>query len=353
MKLRILLAASLLALIAVPVLAQQTIFPDTDGHSQSYYIQEAIDNGWMQGYTDSTFKPDREITSGQMATVFDRVYEGEATRADFAEFLVRGFEERDDRWKPPVTGFPLPQFCDEFDDSRHAQLAHDFPGETCFEIGLGNTPPDLKWKYQVLGSDGDRDISCIYYQEPVSVQNNKIVVRSHMWDGYTPWNCHSIQMVFYTGLYEFWLTYTLEECGPWHCISRYSMHDNGPVVAEPELPTSDTRLTRAERVELGEFDWKLHIVQAEYDISPERPGYEWGQPISNAAAWAPHLVEIAEAGLASATNSLTIAEWTERLNQARVIHQQARAWARDAYEGRPHGSGPDPRLPDPEPLPWR
>lgn len=342
-----LVLAGILTLTAVAHMIPEDV---RDDHPHALSIQTAVRNGWMQGYEDGTFRPDAEITDRQMAKVFDRAYDGNATRGEFADFLVRGFEQdAPEKWTPPIDNFPLPEFCTDLDDSLDVQLLNDFPGETCFTVDLGDTPPDLTWNYRVLGSSDNNDLRCIeYLPEYRRVRNSTVVVRSHMWRGDTLWDCHSIQMVFKTQEYEFWYTFMLEECVPWFCITRYSLSE--AVVTEPDLSVLvEERLTIAERVALWAYDRKERLVRDELEGNTDS---SWGQSKANAYAWAPYLVEITETALAEATSGHMIREWTIRDNGARRILSWATGEGRDAYNVRPYGSGPDPRLPDPEPVPW-
>lgn len=50
-------------------------FPDTAGHWAEPYIRLAAGSGWIEGYPDSTFRPDRAITRAETVTMIDRVLE--------------------------------------------------------------------------------------------------------------------------------------------------------------------------------------------------------------------------------------------------------------------------------------
>ena len=50
-------------------------FPDTAGHWADSYIRLAAGSGWIEGYPDGTFRPDRAITRAETVTMIDRVLE--------------------------------------------------------------------------------------------------------------------------------------------------------------------------------------------------------------------------------------------------------------------------------------
>ena len=50
-------------------------FPDAAGHWAEAYIRLAAGNGWIEGYPDGSFRPDRSITRAETVTMIDRVLE--------------------------------------------------------------------------------------------------------------------------------------------------------------------------------------------------------------------------------------------------------------------------------------
>lgn len=50
-------------------------FPDTAGHWADSYIRLAAGSGWIEGYPDGAFRPDRAITRAETVTMIDRVLE--------------------------------------------------------------------------------------------------------------------------------------------------------------------------------------------------------------------------------------------------------------------------------------
>ena len=86
-------AAVLAAVMAMAGLAwAQTggLFTDLgDDHRNYDDIKHAVGQGWFKGYADGSYKPDKEITADQIATVILRAWDG-MTRAEFASFMRGG-----------------------------------------------------------------------------------------------------------------------------------------------------------------------------------------------------------------------------------------------------------------------
>ena len=62
------------ALDAKTVAAKKNIFNDVPkSHWASGYIYSAVGMGWINGYSDSTFKPDSNITRAEVVTIVNRV----------------------------------------------------------------------------------------------------------------------------------------------------------------------------------------------------------------------------------------------------------------------------------------
>ncbi|MBQ3053292.1 MAG: S-layer homology domain-containing protein [Clostridia bacterium] len=55
--------------------AQSVMFSDTKGHYAAGYITALAQRNLMQGYSDGSFKPDREMTREEMAAVLSRIVE--------------------------------------------------------------------------------------------------------------------------------------------------------------------------------------------------------------------------------------------------------------------------------------
>ena len=57
-------------------------FTDTEGHWAEVYINRAAEVGWINGYTDGSFKPDQAITRAEAVTLVNNVL-GRAPHADY------------------------------------------------------------------------------------------------------------------------------------------------------------------------------------------------------------------------------------------------------------------------------
>ena len=73
-----------------------------ESHPQNRDVAYAVGQGWFQGYPDGTFRPDRTITSNQIATVVGRAFPAGSTRADLATFMRQGTQALNDL-TPPTT----------------------------------------------------------------------------------------------------------------------------------------------------------------------------------------------------------------------------------------------------------
>ncbi len=51
----------------------ENVFPDVEGHWAEKYINSAAAKGWVDGYTDGTFKPDQFITRAEFVALVNRV----------------------------------------------------------------------------------------------------------------------------------------------------------------------------------------------------------------------------------------------------------------------------------------
>lgn len=63
-----------------------------ESHPQNRDIAYAVEQGWFQGYPNGTFRPNRTITSNQIATVVGRAFPAGSTRADLATFMRQGVQ---------------------------------------------------------------------------------------------------------------------------------------------------------------------------------------------------------------------------------------------------------------------
>lgn len=91
MKRTLIVAAVGVALLAASGLAWAAAgFSDVrHDHHRVEDIRFVSQQGWFRGYPDGTFKPEKDITAGQMALVLERAFDG-MTRAQFASFIRAG-----------------------------------------------------------------------------------------------------------------------------------------------------------------------------------------------------------------------------------------------------------------------
>ena len=77
----------MLAVIAIRG-AEDRLFSDIwKFHPDEDIIKEAKENGWMNGYEDGTFRPNKTITNKQLATVLERAIPEDITRVDAAYMI--------------------------------------------------------------------------------------------------------------------------------------------------------------------------------------------------------------------------------------------------------------------------
>ena len=85
--------AAAFILVAVPVVAHIQFSDVSEDHPRRADIDFVADRGAFQGYSDGTFRPERNITPEQMTTVLGRAFPGGMTRAVFASMLRNGYEQ--------------------------------------------------------------------------------------------------------------------------------------------------------------------------------------------------------------------------------------------------------------------
>ena len=84
-----------------------TNFEDVaESHPQNRDIAYAVEQGWFQGYPDGAFRPDRAITSNQVATVVSRAFPIGSTRADLATFMRQGVQALNALTPPTASSSP-------------------------------------------------------------------------------------------------------------------------------------------------------------------------------------------------------------------------------------------------------
>ena len=87
-------------------------FTDTEGHWAEVYINRAAEVGWINGYTDGSFKPDQAITRAEAVTLVNNVL----GRAPHADYML------DDM----VTWPDNPKSAWYYEDIQEATNSHDY-----------------------------------------------------------------------------------------------------------------------------------------------------------------------------------------------------------------------------------
>ena len=82
--------AMVLALSATAAWAVHTFSDVPDDRPHADDIAYSVEQGWFQGYSNGTFKPDRALSTNQALTVFGRAFPDGVSRADLATILRSG-----------------------------------------------------------------------------------------------------------------------------------------------------------------------------------------------------------------------------------------------------------------------
>ncbi|HOK49994.1 MAG TPA: S-layer homology domain-containing protein, partial [Sedimentibacter sp.] len=62
------------------------LFSDIDGHWAKEWIEKAVNSGFVTGYEDGTFKPDRTITRAEFSTMLNKAIKVESsTEINFSD----------------------------------------------------------------------------------------------------------------------------------------------------------------------------------------------------------------------------------------------------------------------------
>ena len=61
----LLLAAAMMVPFAAAAPSEEGSFPDVDGHWAQAEIEQAVAAGWVDGYEDDTFRPERAVTRAE------------------------------------------------------------------------------------------------------------------------------------------------------------------------------------------------------------------------------------------------------------------------------------------------
>ncbi len=74
-------------------------FSDISGHWAESYINEAAARGWIKGYEDDTFRPDRLITRAETMTLVNRVLQrAPENEEDLLENMIKWSDNAEDAW---------------------------------------------------------------------------------------------------------------------------------------------------------------------------------------------------------------------------------------------------------------
>lgn len=76
--------------------AKATTFADVKGHWAEASIAIAVENGWIEGYSDGTFKPDRKLTRAEAAAILNRVL-GRTVSADALPANMKTWKDNADK----------------------------------------------------------------------------------------------------------------------------------------------------------------------------------------------------------------------------------------------------------------
>lgn len=75
-----------------------TIFPDTKGHWADKYINSAYASGWIDGYEDGSFRPQREITRAEMAAMINRFLDRAVESENMLPGMIIFVDNTMDKW---------------------------------------------------------------------------------------------------------------------------------------------------------------------------------------------------------------------------------------------------------------
>jgi hypothetical protein len=73
-------------------------FSDISGHWAASSINRAAERGWINGYEDGTFKPDKLITRAEAMTLINNVLERHVEISGLSPDMVRWSDNTDDKW---------------------------------------------------------------------------------------------------------------------------------------------------------------------------------------------------------------------------------------------------------------
>lgn len=73
-------------------------FPDVKGHWAQKYIEHAATRGWVLGYSDGTFRPDRNITRAETVAMINRILERAVNREGLLKKCVDWSDNYAESW---------------------------------------------------------------------------------------------------------------------------------------------------------------------------------------------------------------------------------------------------------------
>lgn len=76
----------------------EDMFSDITGHWAAANINEAATVGWINGYEDGTFRPDRNITRAEAMTLINRVLYRYVEADDLRDDMIKWTDNTEDKW---------------------------------------------------------------------------------------------------------------------------------------------------------------------------------------------------------------------------------------------------------------
>ncbi len=73
-------------------------FSDTTGHWAEKYIASATEKGWVNGYSDNTFRPDQYITRAEAMTIINNMLDRQVTKEGLHENATQWSDNTEDAW---------------------------------------------------------------------------------------------------------------------------------------------------------------------------------------------------------------------------------------------------------------
>ena len=70
---RLLCGVICIAILTASLMVSDADFSDIKGHWAETYVKAMVDKGYIKGYTDGTFKPDKTITNTEALILLSRM----------------------------------------------------------------------------------------------------------------------------------------------------------------------------------------------------------------------------------------------------------------------------------------